>query len=45
MGNVGLQELEKNRAYLLDDEEQARLEKVVQLPQGGLNTAIVGKSP
>ena len=40
-----LQELEKNRAYLLDDEEQARLEKVVQLPQGGLNTAIVGKSP
>ena len=40
-----LQELEKNRAYLLDDEEQAQLEKVVQLPQSGLNTAIVGKSP
>ena len=40
-----LLELKKNRAHLLDDGEQERLEKVVQLPQGGLNTAIVGKSP
>ena len=40
-----LQELQKNRAHFLDDREQARLEKVVQLPRGGLNTAIVGKSP
>ena len=40
-----LRELKKNRAHLLDDREQARLERVVQLPRGGLNTAIVGKSP
>ena len=40
-----LQELKKNRAHLLDDREQALLEKVVQLPRGGLNQAIVGKSP
>ncbi len=40
-----LQELKKNRAYFLDDREQVLLEELVQLPQGGLNTAIVGKSP
>ena len=40
-----LLELKKNRAQLLDEQEQARLEKVVQLPRGGLNPAIVGRSP
>ncbi len=40
-----LAELEHNHAYFLDDQERAMLERLIQLPQGGLNTAIVGKSP
>ncbi len=40
-----LAELENNHAYLLNDQESALLERLLQLPQGGLNTAIVGKSP
>lgn len=40
-----LEELRKNGAYLLNDEELARLNRVIQLPSKALNPAIVGKSP
>lgn len=40
-----LGELEKNGACLLSPDEQAQLERVVQLPNKSLNTAIVGKPP
>ncbi len=37
--------LKDSHAYLLDDQDRIMLERVIQLPQGGLNTDIVGKSP
>ena len=40
-----LEELSKNGAYCLNDEELRKLNQLVQLPTKGLNPAIVGKSP
>ncbi len=40
-----LDELRKNRAHFLNQEEQALLEKVIQTPDRRLNADIVGKSP
>lgn len=42
--DAALEELGKQGAYLCDVEERGRLEKVIQTPQGTLNTDIVGKS-
>lgn len=39
-----LSELQENRAYLLNDQEQALVEHLIQLPDGRLNPEIVGKS-
>ena len=40
-----LQELEKNRAYLLNDQELEKLDNLIQTPAKTLNPAIVGKAP
>lgn len=40
-----LEQLRQNRAHLLKESEQAKLEKLVQTPEGRLNPEIAGKSP
>ncbi len=39
-----IKELEYQGCYFLDKEETARVEKVLQLPNGGLNARVVGRS-
>ncbi len=40
-----LEELRRNRSYLLSREEQSALEQVIQKPSGRLNADVVGKTP
>ena len=40
-----LQELKKNRAYLLNDQELEKLNNLIQTPAKTLNPTIVGKAP
>lgn len=40
-----LEELRRNKAYLLNEEETAKIERLIQNPEGRFNTDIVGQSP
>ncbi len=40
-----LEELRKNQVHFLSPEEQTKLERLIQKPDGGLNADVVGKSP